>query len=243
MATAASVAGPSPHLGLRQVWCSCGAPALLPGARGCVPRRCGPCETLHHRAIDRESRERRRLGLNAPAQPFVDASVKRCGCGAPVARRGKRGPLMRECDACYASRYAEKARTNADQKRGPCPDCGGIKPNRLHFCEGCGHLRRVARAERKAARKADRRSPASAATRLLYNTGRWKRLRQAQLEREPVCRMCRDAGRATKAAVCDHIEPHRGDVAKFWAGPFQSLCKRHHDSDKQRLEHRMLKAA
>ncbi|WP_269076433.1 hypothetical protein [Sphingobium cupriresistens] len=23
---------------------------------------------------------------------------------------------------------------------------------------------------------------------------------------------------------------------KFWAGPFQSLCKQHHDSDKQRME-------
>lgn len=40
----------------------------------------------------------------------------------------------------------------------------------------------------------------------------------------------------TEAKVCDHIEPHKGDPDKFWSGPFQSLCKAHHDSDKQRLE-------
>ena len=38
------------------------------------------------------------------------------------------------------------------------------------------------------------------------------------------------------ASVCDHVHPHRGDEVKFWAGPFQSLCKPCHDSDKQRQE-------
>jgi 5-methylcytosine-specific restriction enzyme A len=28
------------------------------------------------------------------------------------------------------------------------------------------------------------------------------------------------------ATICDHVEPHRGDVNKFWLGPFMSLCKR-----------------
>ncbi len=69
-----------------------------------------------------------------------------------------------------------------------------------------------------------------------YKTGRWQRIRKAQLDREPLCRMCRDEGIAAPANVCDHIEPHRGDPAKFWHGPFQSLCKRHHDRDKQRIE-------
>jgi hypothetical protein len=36
--------------------------------------------------------------------------------------------------------------------------------------------------------------------------------------------------------VCDHVEPHRGDLDKFWSGPFQSLCAEHHNSDKQRIE-------
>lgn len=70
----------------------------------------------------------------------------------------------------------------------------------------------------------------------LYSTRRWQSLRAEQLTREPLCRMCMAEDRVTAAVVCDHVEPHRGDVTKFWAGPFQSLCKRHHDSEKQREE-------
>jgi hypothetical protein len=36
--------------------------------------------------------------------------------------------------------------------------------------------------------------------------------------------------------VCDHVEPHRGDLDKFWSGPFQSLCAECHNVDKQRIE-------
>ncbi len=48
--------------------------------------------------------------------------------------------------------------------------------------------------------------------------------------------MCEDEGIVTPATVADHDPPHRGDVHKFWHGPLKSLCKRHHDSDKQRIE-------
>ena len=48
--------------------------------------------------------------------------------------------------------------------------------------------------------------------------------------------MCQEQGLITPATVCDHIEPHRGDVAAFWRGPFQSLCKTHHDGAKQQYE-------
>lgn len=52
--------------------------------------------------------------------------------------------------------------------------------------------------------------------------------------------MCQKAGRVTAATVCDHVEPHRGDEEKFWAGPFQSLCDqepwRCHSSTKQQQE-------
>ena len=69
-----------------------------------------------------------------------------------------------------------------------------------------------------------------------YKTARWQRLRAMHLAGEPLCRMCKVERRTTPATVCDHVEPHRGDWDKFWAGPFQSLCKQHHDSDKQRIE-------
>ena len=43
---------------------------------------------------------------------------------------------------------------------------------------------------------------------------------------------------AVAANTCDHVEPHRGDVNKFWLGPFQSLCKECHDSAKRFIEQR-----
>ena len=36
--------------------------------------------------------------------------------------------------------------------------------------------------------------------------------------------------------IADHIEPHKGDEAKFWNNRLQALCKRCHDSDKQSEE-------
>jgi 5-methylcytosine-specific restriction protein A len=69
-----------------------------------------------------------------------------------------------------------------------------------------------------------------------YKTSRWQKLRRRQLSAEPLCRMCKDDGRITAAAICDHVEPHRGDEAKFWVGPFQSLCAEHHNRTKQSTE-------
>jgi hypothetical protein len=69
-----------------------------------------------------------------------------------------------------------------------------------------------------------------------YGLARWKKRRAEQLKREPMCWMCLKEGRATPAAVADHDPPHRGDPVIFWTGKLRSLCKRHHDSDKARIE-------
>lgn len=69
-----------------------------------------------------------------------------------------------------------------------------------------------------------------------YGTAQWKRRRARQLADEPLCCMCLDEGRATRATVADHDPPHRGDRIAFFNGPLQSLCKRHHDSDKALIE-------
>lgn len=69
-----------------------------------------------------------------------------------------------------------------------------------------------------------------------YGTARWQRLRARQLQAQPLCAFCAARGLVITATVCDHTEPHRGDEVKFWAGPFTSLCKPCHDSDKQRIE-------
>jgi len=82
----------------------------------------------------------------------------------------------------------------------------------------------------------DQRSNAARAYRRWYKTKAWRAISVAQLRKEPLCRMCVDEGRAVPATDCDHIEPHRGDKAKFFAGPFQSLCKAHHAGAKQREE-------
>jgi 5-methylcytosine-specific restriction protein A len=70
----------------------------------------------------------------------------------------------------------------------------------------------------------------------LYSHRRWRKRRARQLDREPLCRMCKAEDRVTIATIADHIEPHRGDLTKFWTGELQSLCKPHHDATKQSIE-------
>ncbi len=83
----------------------------------------------------------------------------------------------------------------------------------------------------------DRRRDQEIATRPLYKTARWQRLRRTVLARDLyTCGMCRRVEGNSALLVCDHIEPHRGCVEAFWAGPFQTLCKTCHDGKKQSLE-------
>lgn len=44
-------------------------------------------------------------------------------------------------------------------------------------------------------------------------------------------------GWTVAADLVDHVEPHKGDMTKFWdATMWQSCCRWHHDVVKQRLE-------
>lgn len=71
----------------------------------------------------------------------------------------------------------------------------------------------------------------------LYRSKRWQKLRAWHLSKQPLCVMCKAAGKLTAATVVDHVTPHKGDAALFLAPTnLQSLCKPHHDSDKQRQE-------
>jgi 5-methylcytosine-specific restriction enzyme A len=63
-------------------------------------------------------------------------------------------------------------------------------------------------------------------------------IRARQLKLYPICAMCQQDGMIQPAIVCDHIQPHKGDEYLFYNGPFQSLCKLHHDSTKQRMENK-----
>jgi 5-methylcytosine-specific restriction endonuclease McrA len=70
----------------------------------------------------------------------------------------------------------------------------------------------------------------------LYRKHRWKKRARAQLAAEPLCRLCLERGIVTPATIADHVEPHKGDVIKFWFGALQSLCKQCHDSPKRNVE-------
>lgn len=69
-----------------------------------------------------------------------------------------------------------------------------------------------------------------------YATRQWRAIRAEQLQREPLCRFCMEAGRLTPANTVDHVTPHRGDRIAFWTGALQSLCATCHSSTKQRME-------
>jgi 5-methylcytosine-specific restriction endonuclease McrA len=66
----------------------------------------------------------------------------------------------------------------------------------------------------------DRMSPAPRGERR-----RWQAFRPVFLRKNPLCFQClKDDGRRTPATRVVHTDPRCLDPAKFWAGPFQSLC-------------------
>ena len=68
---------------------------------------------------------------------------------------------------------------------------------------------------------------------------KWRKARDAYLAdpKNALCVMCLKRGKVTAATVVDHIVPHKGNDRLFWdRDNWQSLCKRCHDSDKQKEE-------
>lgn len=85
------------------------------------------------------------------------------------------------------------------------------------------------------ARQPDHRSAEAAIYRRLYKTARWQRTREYQLATQPLCERCLTMEVVEPATVVHHADGgHKGDEDKFWSGPFESLCKPHHDSDGKR---------
>lgn len=92
------------------------------------------------------------------------------------------------------------------------------------------------RTKRERGREHDVRRREDQPWRAWYGLAVWQRIRAAQLQAEPLCRRCAALGEVTAATVVNHMEPHRGDWAKFIGGPFESVCKPHHDAEVQREE-------
>jgi 5-methylcytosine-specific restriction enzyme A len=81
------------------------------------------------------------------------------------------------------------------------------------------------------------RSIEAAGWQKLYSTAAWRSLRKLRLALDPLCKICAEADKLKPASVCDHIKPHRGDLALFYDfDNTQSLCAPCHDSVKQREE-------
>lgn len=93
-------------------------------------------------------------------------------------------------------------------------------------------------ARRDQERLYDRKRRLESETRPLYKTKRWQAIRRATFKKNPSCVMhLAETGERIPSTVCDHVTPHRGDVVKFWRGPFQGLCVDCHNRKKQREEH------
>ncbi len=76
----------------------------------------------------------------------------------------------------------------------------------------------------------------------LYADKRWCHpvhgRRAVQLRKQPLCEFCLKMlpPRFTPADVADHVQRHEGDPIKFFHGELASLCKPHHDGEKQVIE-------
>ena len=108
------------------------------------------------------------------------------------------------------------------------------RPPRLCRCGAIVPHRTICACQREAIRARGRRHDARRPTahKRGYDT-RWRQLRAEFLRKHPCCAFCGDP-----AEVVDHIRRHRGNPALLYNwNNLQSLCKRCHDSVKQRQEH------
>lgn len=68
----------------------------------------------------------------------------------------------------------------------------------------------------------------------LYNTKRWQDHRKEQLSKEPWCAKCLRANIYVPATDVHHVDPHRGDLVKFFTGKLESLCHPCHSEETQK---------
>lgn len=73
--------------------------------------------------------------------------------------------------------------------------------------------------------------------RKLYATTAWQKIRAWQLAQQPLCEECLSIGVVTPATDVHHVEAHKGDLEKFWNGPFRSDCASCHSRWGQKEDH------
>lgn len=107
------------------------------------------------------------------------------------------------------------------------------RPPRLCACGAIVPAGAICACQREAIRARGRRHDARRPnSRQRGYTSQWEDLRAAFLRLHPTCAFC-----GAKAEVVDHIQRHRGNPALLFNwNNLQALCKRCHDSEKQRQE-------
>lgn len=59
---------------------------------------------------------------------------------------------------------------------------------------------------------------------------KWQAASKRHLQREPLCRICKQRGEIAAAVAVDHIDPHKADWSTFWnRDNWQSLCETCHN--------------
>lgn len=71
----------------------------------------------------------------------------------------------------------------------------------------------------------------------LYKSARWQKLRLYHLAQHPLCEECLGVGIITPATEVHHEDAHKGDLEKFWNGPFRSTCASCHSRWGQKEDH------
>lgn len=103
----------------------------------------------------------------------------------------------------------------------PCGWPGCIKVQTTRYCVAHERLLR-------------RKSSAHIPERQRLYGRQWRRIRAAQLAKEPWCAQCLREDVYTLATDVHHLVRHEGDPEKFFAGPFESLCHTHHSAETAR---------
>lgn len=103
------------------------------------------------------------------------------------------------------------------------------RPPRICNHPGCPELTQDGYCHKHRKRKHGDHNRPSAAKRGYDH--RWRKFRKEYLAAHPLCVTCLEEGRATPATVVDHIEPHKGDMAKFWnMANMAAMCAPCHNS-------------
>jgi 5-methylcytosine-specific restriction protein A len=120
--------------------------------------------------------------------------------------------------ACFQAKSTTKQTMRAAPR--PCthPSCGAL------VRDGSGRCAKHIKQQRQAI---DERRGTSAERGYSYA---WQQARAGFLRKHPLCASHEKKGEVVAATVVDHIDPHKGDKAKFWERTnWQPLCKPCHD--------------